>query len=1090
MIYVMAKKTKEQIGKLQNALVLFKYILWLFGCKDLEALSQNLKDAALEGLEEDGYSTKFHTALRAHMYADHFTKEQLAQYDLNIVAHTKEINEKRAVDEQIKWKYYQYLSLLFTEIYLDKYFSNSGKLCEELNTFLVEDFNQRVETWHEVEPFKVEDLNKLAFWSATGSGKTLLMHINVKQYLYYARKHNAKKLNRIIILTPNEGLSNQHLDELATSNMTAELFSKKASDMFRGETIEIIDINKLADKDGDKTVAVDSFEGNNLVLVDEGHKGSSGKVWLDYREKLTSQGFSFEYSATFGQAISALSDKERKAKLSEYGKATLFDYSYRYFYRDGFGKDYRIMNMDDWNDDELLSMYLTAYLMCLYEQMLVYRSNPDVEQKFLIAKPLGIFVGGSVTAVCTDNKRKVSDVVQVLKFLQEFVAERTRFCTYVRRLLDPNDGVKDKDARSIFAHSFRMIKKGLKPEHEQEFAECLYSRILSELFHCNITGAHLHLDRQKGEDGEIGLRIGTSKHFGVINVGDSAELLKLCEEQGFECHTPDFGKMSLFEHINDSDSPVCLLIGSKKFTEGWSCWRVSAMGLMNIGRSEGSEIIQLFGRGVRLKGYCHSLKRSTELDACYQKENVPEGLTTIETLNIFGVRADYMADFKKYLEDEGLPTNDKDFEKFEFVTDKLLPERLRVIRLKDGYDFKKDVVLNEVRLLDMLKKVHVKLDWRPKVEALLSDKLRKAASAAVMDNPTHFERKHLALLDWNKIFFAIERMKNERTWYNMELSVSLLQTLMGMDNYYGIGPEWYDLLIPEEEMKFTDFGRNISTWEEIVIALLRGYIDQAYKKSKGHYESQYMEVVELTADDPNYISEYVVEVRRDQEAVIEKLRELKEKIESGNLEKDFMIEPKVFEALVFDRHLYKPLMYLLDKDKNGHRPYVDEETDEKLVKISPVPLNVGEHSFVRDLREYCNEQQEKALKGWNVYLLRNESRKGIGFFEANGFYPDFILWLSRGETQHVVFIDPKGIRNLKKGFQNEKIQLFKYLKETLAPTLNDPNLILDSYIISNTPQKEIDWWNNEPAKTCLDYHVLFQDQRGYVGRMIEKILQD
>jgi hypothetical protein len=34
------------------------------------------------------------------------------------------------------------------------------------------------------------------------------------------------------------------------------------------------------------------------------------------------------------------------------------------------------------------------------------------------------------------------------------------------------------------------------------------------------------------------------------------------------------------------------------------------MGLMHVGRSEGSQIIQLFGRGVRLKGYEWSLKRS------------------------------------------------------------------------------------------------------------------------------------------------------------------------------------------------------------------------------------------------------------------------------------------------------------------------------------------------------------------------------------------------------------------------------------------------------------------------------------------------
>lgn len=101
---------------------------------------------------------------------------------------------------------------------------------------------------------------------------------------------------------------------------------------------------------------------------------------------------------------------------------------------------------------------------------------------------------------------------------------------------------------------------------------------------------------------------------------------------------------------------------------------------------------------------------------------------------------------------------------------------------------------------------------------------------------------------------------------------------------------------------------------------------------------------------------------------------------------------------------------------------------------------------------------------------------------------DFILWLSKGETQHVIYIDPKGIRNLKKGFQNEKIQLFKYLKETLAPMLNDPSLILDSYIISNTPQKEIDWWDENTPQAAIDNHVLFQDQKGYVGRMVESVI--
>lgn len=111
---------------------------------------------------------------------------------------------------------------------------------------------------------------------------------------------------------------------------------------------------------------------------------------------------------------------------------------------------------------------------------------------------------------------------------------------------------------------------------------------------------------------------------------------------------------SLFHGINTPTSPVNLLIGSKKFTEGWNSWRVSTMGLMNVGQTEGSQIIQLFGRGVRLKGYNSSLKRSSKVQLPDEVQR-PSHIGVLETLSIFGIRADYMAQFRDFLEEEGLP---------------------------------------------------------------------------------------------------------------------------------------------------------------------------------------------------------------------------------------------------------------------------------------------------------------------------------------------------------------------------------------------------------------------------------------------------
>jgi hypothetical protein len=132
--------------------------------------------------------------------------------------------------------------------------------------------------------------------------------------------------------------------------------------------------------------------------------------------------------------------------------------------------------------------------------------------------------------------------------------------------------------------------------------------------------------------------------------------VKLCEQHHLATGEREFSG-SLFHEINKPQSTVNLLIGSKKFTEGWSSWRVSTMGLMNVGKGEGAQIIQLFGRGVRLKGYDLSLKRSS-------RARLPDGvdrpkhLSVLETLGIFGIHADYMAQFRDFLEEEGLPTND------------------------------------------------------------------------------------------------------------------------------------------------------------------------------------------------------------------------------------------------------------------------------------------------------------------------------------------------------------------------------------------------------------------------------------------------
>jgi hypothetical protein len=120
-------------------------------------------------------------------------------------------------------------------------------------------------------------------------------------------------------------------------------------------------------------------------------------------------------------------------------------------------------------------------------------------------------------------------------------------------------------------------------------------------------------------------------------------------------------------------------------------------------------------------------------------------------------------------------------------------------------------------------------------------------------------------------------------------------------------------------------------------------------------------------------------------------------------------------------------------------------------------------------------------------LLRNLSKgKGVGFFEAGNFHPDFIVWLLVGGQQYVIFVDPKGVRNLER--DGLKMQFYATIKD-IERRLGDPNVKLESFIISNTPSHTMKllWGIDKPKMEAC--HILFQeeDQESYVEAMLKNV---
>jgi hypothetical protein len=287
-----AKKTAKRTPRaaprartpFDRKLVLQAWLLRLLEAKDFETLCPPLfRHPNMEGTDTQGVSHYHRELINCVVERVALPHGLLLEYDQNIQRHTARINRRRR--EPIRWKYFQYLALLFTEIYLDRWFTDKDGMLAALNVFLT-DFNTDLGPEEKLPAYTLEDLRKVALWQATGSGKTLLMHVNLLQFLHYQERAGKRSaLNKLLLITPSVGMTRQHLEEFAASGIDAEVFDKDSSgqmNMFTGQSVEVLEISKLGAETKDTVVAVDSFTGSNFVMVDEGHRGarSDEKVFL------------------------------------------------------------------------------------------------------------------------------------------------------------------------------------------------------------------------------------------------------------------------------------------------------------------------------------------------------------------------------------------------------------------------------------------------------------------------------------------------------------------------------------------------------------------------------------------------------------------------------------------------------------------------------------------------------------------------------------------------------------------------------------------------------------------------------------------
>ena len=482
-----------------------------------------------------------------------------------------------------------------------------------------------------------------------------------------------------------------------------------------------------------------------------------------------------------------------------------------------------------------------------------------------------------------------------------------------------------------------------------------------------------------------------------------------------------------------------------------------------------TQIIQLFGRGVRLQGRNMTLKRSSVLNGGPH----PDSIRLLETLNIFAVRANYMAQFRDYLESEGIDTSEPvELPLFIRPNREFLDRGLLIPRLGDGQDFQ----ANEVVMLQYDASVSkVSITMSATVQELSSHGSGITDASASSGSEQQIPAESLDLVDWNRVCLALMEHKEANQFSNLVIQQGALRGILERKAYQLFTEEW--VVRPSSRIEWIRL-------QEAVVNILRTYADALYRHRQAKWESNHLVYKTLAEDDPNLrfnfnvgeeAGRYIVKVSREHANLIEEIERL-----IANCDTLYHDDQGKLPRIHFDRHLYQPLLV--------------ESFDGK-IKMSPAGLPESEQQFVAHLKDYCSNQPNGLPHGAELFLLKNQSRgRGVGFFESVGFYPDFILWIRTGDKQRIVFIEPHGMLRAQPYIQDNKAKLHERLPELadeISKRSGTTDVELDAFIISETRYEELYKQYDDGTWTREDFaakHILFpvrDDEYDYLAKIIQ-----
>ncbi|MFP6300151.1 DEAD/DEAH box helicase family protein [Helicobacter pylori] len=555
-----------------------------------------------------------------------FVAQKLAEEELN----TNKINEPlemldfKSFDNNKELLDYQQQALINAFRMLVAYFRDFKENKKEFYAFYQErysfancDFVKKKLNPLLKSHFKVENhcvrfenfINRLAFYMATGNGKTIVI-IKLVELLSVAIRMGLIPKKNIMFFSANEHLIKQFEKEIEKYNRNKDYFkqidfknlkSVTNKDFYRAPKDFFIEKIVLFYYRADLMNDEESKEnllnykdywdnGENYVILDEAHKGNKSESKRQAIFSLLSlKGFLFNFSATFTEESDLIT--------------AVYNLSVGEWVKLGYGKESVLLKKNNLNAfKELKDLNDREKEIALLKALLLLGMQKRYRKEGYFYDPLMLVFTHSVNVKNSDAEIFFKTLARVIENDDgsDFLKAKDDLLEELKNpeFLFSDD--KDKDYKvKVFKESLNdMDFKGLK----------------EEVFYAS--NGHIEVIINPKNNQEIAFKLNTSdKVFCLIKIGDITEWicekLKSVKVVGKNL---SFKEESYFSQIDKSS--INILVGSRAFDTGWDSTRPSVILFLNIGLDDDAKklVKQSFGRGVRIESVKNQRQRLAYLD--------------------------------------------------------------------------------------------------------------------------------------------------------------------------------------------------------------------------------------------------------------------------------------------------------------------------------------------------------------------------------------------------------------------------------------------------------------------------------------------